>query len=244
MRPKDRNFTAIFKRMQTEEVHYRSILKFYRSLSPDFNLPPDVSIMNPFEEGEGAVYAGAFYRKFYDDRKPRVLIFGINPGRFGGGITGVPFTDPVKLADNCGIPNALPPRTELSAGFIYDMIEAYGGPAQFYSRYFISALSPLGFVKNGLNLNYYDDKQLLSAIEPFVFHCIEQQKKIFNTPSFCYCLGEGTNFKIFKRWNEKYEFFREIIPLPHPRWIMQYRRKRLNDFIQLYLDRFRGQEFN
>jgi hypothetical protein len=37
--------------------------------------------------------------------------------------------------------------------------------------------------------------------------------------------------------NERYHFFEQIIPLPHPRFIMQYRRKKLDQFIQLYLRR-------
>ncbi len=35
----------------------------------------------------------------------RYLILGINPGRFGGGITGIPFTDPIRLQNICGIEN-------------------------------------------------------------------------------------------------------------------------------------------
>jgi hypothetical protein len=37
--------------------------------------------------------------------------------------------------------------------------------------------------------------------------------------------------------NERYGFFKEIIPLPHPRWVMQYRLKRMQEFIDLYLER-------
>jgi len=38
-----------------------------------------------------------FYTKFYSDCKPRQLVLGINPGRFGAGATGIPFTDTRRL---------------------------------------------------------------------------------------------------------------------------------------------------
>ena len=31
----------------------------------------------------------SFLQKYYDDTRPRQLMFGINPGRHGAGITGV-----------------------------------------------------------------------------------------------------------------------------------------------------------
>ena len=30
-------------------------------------------------------------------------------------------------------------------------------------------------------------------------------------------------------------FFERILPLPHPRWVMQYRRKRKEEFVGQYL---------
>ena len=40
-----------------------------------------------------------------------------------------------------------------------------------------------------------------------------------------FSLGKGTNYKFLKKLNEDHQFFDKVIPLPHPRWIMQYRRK-------------------
>jgi hypothetical protein len=154
-----------------------AILKFYKSLSPDIKLPKDVGIMNPFADAGSWQLTETFYNKFYNDLHPRVFIFGINPGRFGGGITGIPFTDPVRLKEVCGIENDLPKKAELSSLFVYAVIEAYGGAEAFYRQFFITALSPLGFTKNGINLNYYDDKELLKNSEPCIVDCIQQQIK-------------------------------------------------------------------
>ncbi|MFI5224347.1 MAG: DUF4918 domain-containing protein, partial [Nitrospirales bacterium] len=67
-----------------------------------------------------------------------MLILGINPGRLGAGLTGIPFTDPLKLQNICGIENTLPKKAELSADFIYTMISAFGGPEAFYKKFYFS----------------------------------------------------------------------------------------------------------
>jgi len=214
-----------------------AILDFYRHLSPRFALGDGIAIMNPFKVPATWQLASQFYEKFYSDIQPRVFIFGINPGRHGAGITGVPFTDPLLLEKECGIPNDMKKKTELSGEFIYRMIHAYGGVKTFYSRFFFTSLSPLGFVRHGKNLNYYDDKQLIKDFEPFMLKCIRTQLDTMPTLTTCYCLGEGTNYKYFSRINAQHGFFKEIIPLPHPRWVMQYRRPRIAEFVDLYLSR-------
>lgn len=215
-----------------------AILKFYKGLRPNFPVPEGVSVMNPYTNPDTWDLASRFYRKFYDDERPRAYIFGINPGRFGAGLTGVPFTDPIRLEDKCEIPNAMPRKPELSSLFVYAVIEAFGGVDTFYRRFYITALSPLGFVRDGKNLNYYDDRQLVKDVEPFVLKCIQKQLATMPTLDICYCMGEGENFKYFSKVNGKHGFFKEIIPLPHPRWVMQYRRKRVGEFVNLYLERF------
>lgn len=217
-----------------------AILEFYKQLNPAFDLPEGIEVMNPFQNDTAWLFTDLFYRKFYSDKDQRVFIFGINPGRFGGGITGIPFTDPIRLENECGIENDFRKLAELSSIFVYEVIKAYGGAEKFYHDFFITALSPLGFTKNGLNLNYYDDKQLLKQSEGFIVECIQEQQRKMYASDRCYCLGEGTNYKVFTRLNERFHFFKQITPLPHPRWIMQYRRKKINDYIQVYTERLRG----
>ncbi len=214
-----------------------AMLGFYRTLNPDFRMSDGIHIMNPFTDPVSWLYTEKFYKKYYSDNKKRKIIFGINPGRFGGGITGIPFTDPIRLKQDCGIDNPFQQKPELSSVFIYEVVKAYGGPSKFYSDFFISALSPLGFTKNGINLNYYDDKQLIKDSRPFIIDCIQQQiEHLHIDRNKTFCLGEGTNYSIFRKLNEENHFFSEIIPLPHPRWVMQYRRKTMDQFVQKYLD--------
>ncbi len=121
-------------------------------------LPDGVEWLNPLRTyPETRVVFQAFLERFYADEAPRTLILGINPGRFGGGITNIAFTDPVLLEQVYGISNGFEKRAELSAQFVHRVIDAYGGSAAFYQRYYINSICPLGFVKGGKNYNYYDE---------------------------------------------------------------------------------------
>ena len=160
---------------------------------------------------------------------------GINPGRFGAGITGITFTDPVRLEDICGIRNPFHKKQELSSVFIYDLIEAFGGVQAFYSSWFLSAVSPLGFKRDGKNLNYYDEKVLQETLTPFILDKINQHISMGFSTDEVICLGEGKNYKFLVELNNDHKLFKEIIPLPHPRWIMQYRYHSRSEFISKYL---------
>jgi hypothetical protein len=69
--------------------------------------------------------------------------------------------------------------------------------------------------------------------------CIRRQLATMPVESTCFCLGEGENFNYFSRVNERYRFFEEIIPLPHPRWVMQYRRKKIAEYVGSYVEKLK-----
>jgi hypothetical protein len=214
------------------------ILTFLASLQINHSLPQGVTVLNPYQQNETALLVRQFYKKFYDDRAPRRIVIGINPGRLGGGLTGIPFTDPIRLETSCGIANTLPKKQELSSRFIYEVIDAYGGPVSFYSKYYFSSVSPLGFIRDGKNMNYYDDPSLEKILSPFIIRCMEQQLEWNIDRSAAYCLGEGKNYRYLLKLNEAHGFFDAIIPLPHPRFIMQYRRKEKSKHMAQYVRTF------
>ncbi|MCS6928037.1 MAG: DUF4918 family protein [Saprospiraceae bacterium] len=212
------------------------VVAFSQQLSiPNISLPDGIEWLYPYQQAETLRVMTLFYQKYYADDHPRLFIFGINPGRFGAGITGVPFTDPIRLESDCGIPNAFPKRQELSAQFIWQVIRTFGGPSHFCRYFYITALSPLGFVRGGINVNYYDDPRLLKAVEPFLLWNIRTQMAFGAYRHSAVCLGEGQNFRIFQRLNAEHGFFDSISALPHPRWIMQYRRKDVSSYVKKYL---------
>ena len=215
------------------------VLGFYQKLRIREKLPKGVEVLNPYQDKKAFALCTQFYQKYYNDHEPRKIILGINPGRFGGGITGVPFTDPLKLEKNCGIPNSLPKKTELSADFIHAMMEAYGGLRKFYADFYFNSVSPLGFTYETKNLNYYDTPALAKSLEKFILSSIRKQLEFGIKTEVAYCLGEGENYKYLKKLNDKEKFFSELIPLAHPRFIMQYRRKFVAEYIEDYLKKLK-----
>ncbi|MBS1573975.1 MAG: DUF4918 family protein [Bacteroidetes bacterium] len=212
------------------------IIHFYKSIEPPAKLPKGVGVLYPQQDKGVIKIVEQFYKKFYSDNYQRTLIFGINPGRFGAGVTGINFTGPKQLKENCGIEHSLKMHSELSAEFIYEAIEKYGGVKKFYKDFFITAVSPLGYIKDGVNLNYYDDKKLQEAVTPFVVDCVEKQLKWNVNRVKCICIGGEKNYKYLFKLNEKKGWFSEIIPLAHPRFILQYRRKTKEIYLSQYMD--------
>jgi len=211
-------------------------IDFYNNLQIKSSLPSGSGILNPYDDPAVQVIVTAFFTRFYNDQRERIILLGINPGRFGAGITGITFTDPVRLQEVCEIPNNFEKRAELSSRFIYDVISSYGGCRSFFQRFFLSAVSPLGFVKDGKNLNYYDDRDLEKALGEFIASTLRDQLHLGIRSDKAVCLGDGRNMKYLDRLNRELKLFGEIIPLPHPRWIMQYRFKRKEEFIEKYLE--------
>jgi hypothetical protein len=212
------------------------ILNFLQHLKIDAPIPRGIEVLNPYRQAEAFELCTQFYTKYYNDTNTRSLIIGINPGRFGGGLTGIPFTDPIRLEHACGIENTLPKKPELSSEFIYKVIAAFGGPERFYRNFYFTSVSPLGFTKENKNLNYYDNPTLEKRLKPLMNTCMRTQLSWGLNTTKAYCLGEGDNYKFLSAWNAEEKFFKEIVPLPHPRFIMQYKRKQLNYYLKLYLD--------
>ncbi len=215
------------------------INQFNQCLTISANLPKDIKILNPFKDPFTSYLSQRFYNKYYKDHKTRTMILGINPGRFGSGLTGVPFTDSINLEKYCGIENKLPKKQEISSEFIYEMIHAFGGCDKFYQKFYFSSISPLGFIKDGKNLNYYDVKGLSDKLMNFILSNLNEQLSWGINREFVYCLGEGKNFAFLKELNTKHKFFNNVIPLSHPRFIMQYKRKRVKEYVHEYVTKLR-----
>ncbi len=177
-----------------------------------------------------------FFTKYFSDSEVRVALFGINPGRFGAGVTGTPFTDPIRLEEVCGISNQFKKRQELSSVFVYDVIASLGGPKPFYSNFYLTSISPLGFIKGGKNYNYYDDGGLKNRVMPLIEFNIEKHLEMGVSREIAFSMGQGKNFAFLQALNDHKKYFKEVRPLPHPRWVMQYRLKRKEEYIRQYVN--------
>jgi len=222
------------------------IIAFNESLELTDPLPDGIRVMNPFRQAGSPVQeiARKFYRKYYDDQEKRHLILAINPGRFGAGVTGIPFTDTKRLREVCGIDIPVPSTHEPSSVFVYRMIRAYGGVERFYRDFYIASVCPLGFVRTNdlgkeVNYNYYDSPDLERAVKPFIMQSLKKQLDLNLHTDICICWGKGKNYRFLEKLNRENSFFSRILVLEHPRFIMQYRARQINSYIEKYLVAFR-----
>lgn len=204
-------------------------------------LPVGLYIMNPFKEHDQInAISGQFYQKYYSDHKNRKFIIGINPGRLGAGLTGVPFTDPKHLQSQCNIHYPGKPAHEPSSVFVYDVINAFGGVSEFYSKFYINSICPLGFISvdaagKRKNYNYYDSRELTMVVYDFMIENIEKQLDFGIDRDICFCLGASDNLKFLYKINSEKKYFKHIIGLEHPRFIMQYKSKSKQFYIDKYV---------
>lgn len=216
----------------------QNVLTYHlETLQPDWKLPKGVDLIYPFAGEATRACMRTFYEKYFSDTRDRIFVAGINPGRFGAGVTGVPFTGPKKLREECGIEHPFTSRPELSADFIYRWVNELGGTEAFYRDFYIMNACPLGFTKNGKNYNYYDDKKLEKAIRPRIIENFDAQLAFGGRREFLLCLGEGKNYKFLNALNDEKEWFGEVIPLSHPRFVMQYKRKSLDIYLADYVEK-------
>ena len=207
-------------------------------------LPDTVGVLDPFngpQRDEVLRIVKLFHRKYYSDNSKRLLMLGISPGRLGAGSTGLSFTDTKRCEAGLGIPVNGMRTHEPSSDFFYRMIRAYGGPGSFYDKTYVHAICPLGFVKDGplgrpINLNYYDDKDLQRALTPFITNWLRTLVACGMRTDVVFCIGTGKNAAYFKELNDELDLFDRIIPLEHPRYVMQYKAKQLGQYIAKYMD--------
>tara|TARA_A100001011_G_scaffold157798_1_gene166281 strand:+ start:101 stop:772 length:672 start_codon:yes stop_codon:yes gene_type:complete len=211
-----------------------NFIKFIVNLKAE-SVPQSIQILDPYSNKESVRVTKLFYKKFFNDHNKRILLFGINPGRLGGGLTGIPFTDPYHLEKSCGISTKLDTKKELSSTFIYEMIDMYGGPKLFYEKFLVTSICPYGFTREGKNLNYYDEKRLEKKWRKKIIEWIETQKNLLSDNSCCVVIGKGKNQKFFEMINKEYKFFNHFITLPHPRWVLQYKMKNKNEYLEEYI---------
>lgn len=217
------------------------IIRFNRGVRYEGDLPEGYQVMNPFGNNpETMTVMEAFYRRFYDDRRSRKFLIGINPSRHGAGVTGVPFTDTKRLESDCGIRMESARTHEVSSVFMYDMIRAYGGAADFYRDFYINSPFPLAIIrrtKNGnwVNANYYDDRQLFEGVQPFMIRSLMAHIAIGVHTDKVYILGKK-NAQFLEKINQREKLFGEMVVLEHPRYIQQYQSKNKDFYIDKYLE--------
>ena len=231
--------------MKHQVTFGEKVLQFDNYLSNvNIKLPSGFKIINPFSsqnKNQINEIIKKFYNKYYYDNNPRRLIIGSSPARRGTSVTGIPYEDAEHLQNTTGIYIDDFYINKSSSDFLYDVIEMYGGSEKFYSKFYMSFVCPLGVVRtnskgNEVNCNYYENKKVQELLYPFILETIEKQIELGLDTSVVYCIGSGENYNFLTKLNDKYHLFETIIPLEHPRFIMQYNSKRKDEYIKKYLD--------
>jgi hypothetical protein len=220
----------------------KKVISFHEQLNYTGSpLPVGIRVINPFVESTTAMNNLRLFAKMYlDDKAPRHIILGINPSRLGAGVTGIPFTDTKRLISECKIPYTGKSTHEISSVFMYEMINAYGGVKEFYQKFYINSPFPLAITKitgndTEKNYNYYDSADLTHSVRPFIIKSLQQLIQLGIKTKTCFCLGTDKNAKFLNLLNNEYKFFDRIIPLEHPRFIMQYKSADKELFIDKYI---------
>lgn len=233
--------------MKNKITFGEKVLKFDEELSKTkIELPEGFKIINPFNGSNKKQIneiTKKFYNMYYNDNNSRRLIIGSSPARRGTAVTGIPYEDAEHLQNTTGIYIDDFYINKSSSNFLYDVIEKYGGSEKFYSKFYMNFVCPLGIVRinskgNEVNCNYYESKKVQEQLYSFMLESIKKQIDFGLDTSVAYCIGSGENYVFLAKLNEEYHLFKKIIPLEHPRFIMQYNSKRKDEFIKKYLDAF------
>lgn len=223
------------------------VISFNRELHYSGDLPPGFQVLNPYlDNPETLLVMEQFYHKFYNDNLRRQFIIGINPSRHGAGVTGVPFTDTKRLESVCGIKMYSAHTHEISSVYLYDMIDAYGGPDKFYKGFYINSPFPLAIIRdagngNWVNANYYDNKPLFELLKGFMIKSLQQHLELGLDNSKVYVLGKK-NAIYLNELNKEAHLFGEMVVLEHPRYIQQYKSKEKEFYIDKYLRLLSGED--
>ncbi len=215
------------------------VIDFNLNLKYSGLLPDGFRVLNPYlDNPETLDVMQQFYHKYYNDSEIRKFIIGINPSRYGAGVTGVPFTDTKRLKDICGIEMKSAYTHEISSVFVYDMIEAFGGTELFYQNFYINSPFPLAIIRKTkenkwINANYYDDKTLFEMVKDFMIDSLKKHISLGIDISKVFVLGKK-NADFIQKLNREAKLFDELKILEHPRYIQQYKSKEK----QLYIDKY------
>ena len=220
----------------------KKIIDYYKWLSlQNIELFDKYKIVNPYKQERIIKIVEAFYNKYFDDNNNRYLILGASPARRGTSATGIPFEDEEHIYKLTGesINNFYINKN--SSNFLYDVMENYGGIDKFYSDFFLGFVCPLGIVNinnknNEVNVNYYENRKLQSYLNDFIKKSLDELINIGINREVCYCIGSGKNFQFLLKLNEENYYFKRIVALEHPRYIMQYNKDKTAFYMNKYLN--------
>jgi len=185
----------------------------------------NICIIADFVENRAAIEA--FWQRYWQGNIPRIMLCGINPGRFGAGQTGIPFIDFLSLSRL--IDDVERQDAEKSASFFFKVAEAFGIEA-FFRTFYISNVSSVGYLASSAkNLNYYDlPRPALNIVER---NFLEEISIV--QPTHVISLSKEVHATIRRLLPKQID---TAFRLPHPSWIMTYRQSEQATWVEKYLE--------
>jgi uracil-DNA glycosylase len=209
--------------LQQNLDRYLTDHNFLRLLGDD-----DICVLSDFVKNREGI--NTFCQKLYGDAIPRVMICGINPGRFGAGMTGIPFLDFISLSQL--IPSIDRVESEKSASFFFRIVSSFGAEA-FFRTFYVSNFSSVGYLRNGKNLNYYDlPPAALAIVESNFIKEIEIVK-----PTHVISLSKEVHQSVCRLLSASVDC---SLRLPHPSWVATYRSGEINQWVSRYMEVLEG----
>ena len=85
-----------------------------------------------------------------------------------------------------------------------------------------------------MNCNYYDYEALFNSTKEFIITSLKKQIAFGIDTSVVYILGKK-NATFFNRINSEEKLFDRIVVFDHPRYIVQYKSKQKDQYLDEYL---------
>lgn len=219
------------------------VLQYNKSINTEeLHCPSGYIYLNPYQSDQKAMVIDAatrFYTKYFSDNRKRRLILGSSPARRGTAITGIPFEEAEWIQEALGVDFESFHISRSSSTFLENIMNLYGGRENFYNDFLMSFVCPIGLARinengNEVNVNYYDNKKIEKAVTPLIVSSIQKLITLGIDDTVCYCIGSSGNYQFLTKLNSKFNLFKRIVPLEHPRYITQYN----NDKIEFYTNKY------
>ena len=108
------------------------------------------------------------------------------------------------------------------------------GVEAFFRRFYVTNISAVGYVKNGRNQTYHDLPE--AALRVVERNFMEEMAAV--QPARMIALGQHPHATVGKLLSSSVG---EIVYLPHPSWIMTYRRREADAWVGRYIDALIGE---
>jgi len=187
----------------------------------------EIGILSDFLKNKENVIK--FDNYYINKNKPKIVLCGLNPGRLGAGLTGIPFIDFNSLSQM--LPNIERFDKENSANFIFKIIQRFGFE-YFYEKFYITNISKYGYYKigSGKNINYPD---LPIQVQDWLYEKFIDEMKSLN-PDVIIPLSESVENSLKKLKSQGSLPYQIGERLNHPSWVMTYKKKEMDIWLDKY----------